>query len=101
MLDRDDSDMLPTASWFHAADRSLMCFYGGHRGGKFACPPGAAGYNVSISEQHARRRVRVLLDAGLLEQVHSRYMITDLGVEYIEGDIDQEQLEDLNPNTSG
>ncbi|MFC7193242.1 hypothetical protein ACFQL7_27935 [Halocatena marina] len=94
-----DDTMLPTASWFHAADRSLLRFYGEHSNGPFFCPPGAAGLNVSISKDHARRRAKVLTVAGLLERQGTNYRITDLGLRYVRGEMNQDDLEALAPNT--
>lgn len=90
-------DSLPLATWFHPADRALLRFYGGHLNGKFECPPSPAGRNVDISEVHARDRVRVLSDAGLLEQTQTSYQITDLGLQYVNGEMDREALEALDP----
>lgn len=98
MTFRVDGNMLPTASWFHAADRSLLRFYGGHNDGPFLCPPGAASQNVSISKDHARRRAKKLATAGLLEREDTNYRITDLGLRYVRGKIDNNELEALNPN---
>lgn len=97
MPSRADSDALPLASWFHSADRALLLFYGGHLDGKFECPPSPAGRNVDISEVHARDRVRVLSDAGLLEQAHTSYQITDLGLQYVRGEMSWEELKALDP----
>lgn len=98
MSSRAGMESLPTASWFHAADRSLLYFYGGHQDGKFECPPSPAARNISIAEGYARNRVRALAVAGLLEQVKTSYQITDLGLRYIRGEIDQDELETLDPN---
>lgn len=94
-----DRDALPLASWFHPADRALLRFYGEHSHGKFECPPSPAGRNVDISEVHARDRVRILSDAGLLEQTHTSYQITDLGLRYVRGEIEWEELEALDPTS--
>ncbi|WP_248911055.1 winged helix-turn-helix domain-containing protein [Halocatena marina] len=76
-----------------------MRFYGEHQHGKFECGPGAAGRNVSISEGHANRRIKVLTESGLLEQRNRTYIITDLGMRYVRGEMDEEELESLNPDT--
>lgn len=89
--------MLPTASWFHAADRSLLRFYGEHDAGPFLCPAGAAALNVSISRDHARRRTKVLTAAGLLERQGTNYRITDLGLRYVRGEMSKDELEALAP----
>lgn len=99
MSSKAGDDMLPTASWFHGADRSLMRFYGEHRGGPFLCPPGPAGKNISISVGHARRRTQILAEAGMLERVDTNYRITDLGLRYVHGKMDADELEALNPTT--
>jgi hypothetical protein len=96
---RADSESLPLASWFHPADRALLRFYGGHLDGKFECPPSPAGRNVDISDVHARERVRVLSAAGLLEQTQTSYQITDLGLRYVRGEMDWEELEALDPTS--
>jgi hypothetical protein len=95
---RFDGEMLPVASWFHSADRSLMRFYGGHTEGPFFCSAGDAGENVSISEDHARRRARKLTEAGLLEKSGVSYRTTELGMRYVRGEVDQDELEALNPD---
>lgn len=100
MSPKAGDNMLPTASWFHRADRSLMRFYGGHNDGAFLCPPGPAGQNVSISIGHARRRTKVLADAGMLERAGASYRITDLGLRYVDGDMSQDELESLNPDAN-
>lgn len=90
--------MLPTTSWFHSADRSILRFYSGHEDGAFYCPPGAVAKSIGISEGHARRRTKTLTEAGLLENEKVYYRITDLGMRYVEGEMDEEELETLNPD---
>lgn len=46
-----------------------------------------------------RRRVAVLLEAGLVDRdEEGYYTITETGMDLIEDDVSQEELEDLNPN---
>lgn len=96
-MPRADRDELPTASWFHEADKSLLYFYGGHIDGPFLCPPTPVAENISIHETHARNRVRTLTEAGMLEQQNTSYRITSLGRRYVEGRVDKAELESLAP----
>lgn len=77
-----------------------MRFYGGHREGPFFSTPRSASLSVSLSYEHTRRRTRTLAEAGLLEKHDTNYRITDLGLRYVNGEMDEEELEALNPDAA-
>lgn len=90
--------MIPNVSWMVSADWIILFFMSEHRW-RFAATPSVVAANCGISQSHANRRCKKLGDAGLLERLEDRgyYRISDAGMRYMLGELDQEDLEEMNP----
>lgn len=76
------------------ADDRILEFFEEHR---IAVPPSVLTYHLNYSKVHINNRMRKLADKGLLEKVDQErgfYAITDLGLEYLAGEVEAEELED-------
>lgn len=59
-----------------------------------------SGY-VRVSRQHISRRLRKLAEHGMLNHVgNGIYIMTEIGEEYLDGEIDANNLEESNGNGS-
>jgi len=57
--------------------------------------PSVVAANISYTNEYVSRRCRRLADAGLLQRVDSsNYRLTALGVRFLSGDMDSEELEE-------
>jgi predicted transcriptional regulator len=59
-------------------------------------PPAVVQHNIDFSITHVRRRMRKLEEEGLLEKADEEkgyYGITELGSEYLQGDLEADDLE--------
>jgi len=55
-----------------------------------------------ISRSHISRRMRVLRDHGMLNDLGGGvYMITELGEEYLDGEVNAEDIEEVENGESG
>lgn len=85
--------MRPRVSWMTHADDRILEFFKEHR---IALPPTAVAYNIDFSEAYIKARMGKLQDNDLLVKVDETkgyYEITNLGIAYLAGDIDVEELE--------
>lgn len=76
------------------ADDRILEFFEVHR---IALPPSVLTYHLDYSRTHINNRMRRLEEAGLLEsvpEVRGLYRITDLGIAYLAGEVNAEELED-------
>lgn len=91
--------MIPNVSWMVAADTLILFFLSEHRW-RFLVTPSMVATNVGMSTSHANRRLKILQDAGMVEQADDRgyYRITDLGERLILGQCTKEELEKLDPS---
>ena len=86
--------MRPRVEWMTQADERVLEFL--HEKDIVASPSVIAA-NIDYTGEYISRRCRKLTDAGLLQRVDaSNYRLTDLGEQFLEGEIDAEdiQLED-------
>lgn len=86
--------MLPQIDELVAADVAVLMYFGEHRW-RIAAPPATVEINTPISQSHANRRCKALTAAGLLELADERgyYRITNLGLKYLNGAADAEEIE--------
>lgn len=91
--------MIPEIDGLVAADVAVLLFYGEHRW-RIAAPPSTMAANTPVSQSHASRRCKALTRAGLLEIADDRgyYRITNLGIRYINGDMDDEHADIVREN---
>jgi len=58
--------------------------------------PAVIAVNLEYNRSWISRRISKLVDAGLVETINEGYYrITDLGRDYLEGEIDVKELEDV------
>jgi len=92
--------MLPQISWMVAADSLILWFLSTGSRWRIVVNPSTLAINCGLSQTHANRRIKLLEDAGMIEQVDDRgyYRIDDLGERFILGDCTKEELEKLSPS---
>lgn len=56
-------------------------------------PPKALYMNLDVGKNWVQKRLTVLLGSGLVERESSAYRITDLGLDYLHGEIDASELD--------
>lgn len=70
-------------------DRILYLFYDT----KMEMSPSVAADNISMDRKHVNERLQVLADHGLLKKPsRGRYYISDLGIDYVRGELDPGDL---------
>lgn len=91
--------MLPKVSWMVAADSLILWFLSSSARWRLVVTPSVVAINTGLSSSHANRRMNILEDGGLLEQVDERgyYRISDLGERFVLGDVTKEELEAKDP----
>lgn len=63
--------------------------------------PAVIAINLEYSRNWTSRRLSILADAGLIEQVEGAYYrITETGQDYLEGNLDGNELEEYGPSES-
>lgn len=63
--------------------------------------PAVLAINLEYSRNWISRRISILVDAGLVEQVDGAYYrITEKGLDYLAGNLDSGELEDCGPSKS-
>ena len=86
--------MRPLVSWMTKSDPAILEFFA-ETG--VAMPPAVVSYNIDgVSHPTVKRRLPVLVENELLEKVDDKrgyYRITDLGREYLAGELEAEDLE--------
>ena len=61
---------------------------------KMILSPSVIGKNIGRSREEVTRRLSVLVDYGLITRVdRGYYKITDLGEQYLEGELDTSEIE--------
>ena len=94
--------MYPRADWYQPVDTVILTFLSDHRF-RMVVPPIVIAINSGISATHANRRIKILHDAGLVEEPKPMgksgyYRITDLGERVALGAVDSEEIEELDPD---
>lgn len=86
--------MRPLVSWMTKSDPAILEIF---EEAGIAIPPAVAEFNLEgVSKSTITRRLPVLVDHGLLEQVDEErgyYRITDRGRAYLEGELESDDLE--------
>lgn len=82
--------MRPRIDWMTQADERVLEFL--HEKDIVASPTVIAA-NIDYTAEYISRRCRKLADAGLLQRVDpSNYRLTDLGRDFIDGDVDADEI---------
>lgn len=95
--------MLPRVEWMASADIPILLYLSEHRW-RVVAPPATVAVNTGLSNNHANRRLKILADAGLVEDVgpeigkSAYYRITGLGERVIMGQVPASELEGLDPS---
>ena len=86
--------MRPRVEWMTQADERILEFLAAK---EIAASPSVIAVNIDYTKEYISRRCNKLEDAGLLQRVEARhYRVTDLGEQYLDGDIDPNEIE--NPD---
>lgn len=63
--------------------------------------PSVIAANIDYTAEYLSRRCRKLADAGLLHRVDpSNYRITDFGEQYLEGEVDADEIPDVESSVT-
>jgi len=82
-------EMVERVSWFSPVDYEIFLFFEDH---DILVSPKIIAVNIGYDRQYAYKRLRVLSEAGLLEAEDGIYELTDLGREFLAGDLDENDL---------
>ena len=97
-LDKADK-MVERISWFAKIDYPLLGFVEDH---DILISPKVLAANIGYDRSYTGKRLRALRDAGLFEQHDDGlYELSDLGRQFLGGNLSQERIEALEPNTNG
>lgn len=86
--------MRPRVSWMTQGDDAILEFLYEK---DLAANPAVVAYNIDFSNGYVRRRMRKLLDEGLLNlenEEKAMYSVTEFGRQYLAGELDRDDLED-------
>jgi predicted transcriptional regulator len=89
MSDDKLREMVDRISWFSPVDYEILLFYDSHDIGLTAK---SLAYNIDYNRRYVNERMRVLEEAGLFENTDGIYELTDLGREFLAGDLDEDDL---------
>lgn len=102
MVGHDDAHLVyRRVSWMTRADEFILRLLCDHS--KIAMNPSTIAFNTEYSNSYAARRLRALSDHGLVENVGGNgpmFKITELGVRYVEGDAELDELEEKDSETA-
>lgn len=90
--------MRPRISWMTGADRFILQFLAGHEQPGFHAPPAVIASNIDYTPAHVRKRLAVLTDAGLTENIDEArgyYTLTERGERYLSGDLTADEADEL------
>lgn len=87
--------MVQRVEWFAKSDYPLLSFFEDH---DIQVSPKVVGENLDYHPGYIGRRLRALRDAGLLDQHDSGlYELSDLGRQFLAGEVSAEEIEALDP----
>ncbi|WP_114579156.1 phage repressor protein [Saliphagus sp. LR7] len=89
--------MVQRVEWFAKSDYPLLSFFEEY---DIQISPKVAGENLDYHPGYIGRRLRALRDAGLLDQHdNGLYELSDLGREFLDGELSQDEIEALDPDS--
>lgn len=89
-------EMVDRVSWFSTIDFHIFGFFEDH---DIQVPPKVLGENIGYHPAYVGRRLRTFRDIGLLDQNDNQYYeLSDLGREFLAGDLAREEVEALDPD---
>jgi len=88
--------MVDAVEWFAKVDYPIMGFFESH---DIQASPSVIAWNIGYDNDYVGRRLRALSTAGFLNRIdEGRYELSDLGREFLAGDLDADEVEDLDPD---
>lgn len=96
----DEADkMVERISWFAKIDYPLLGFVEDH---DILISPKVLAANIGYDRSYTGKRLRALRDAGLFEQHNNGlYELSDLGRQFLAGELSDEEIETLDPDVEG
>jgi predicted transcriptional regulator len=88
--------MVERISWFSMIDYQIFEFYQRH---DIRVSPSVLADNIDYHPEYTGSRLRILRNAGLLNQTEKGYYrLSDLGREFLAGDLPVEEIEERDPD---
>lgn len=88
--------MVQHVSWFVKVDYPVVGFFETY---DILVSPKVVSGNIDYDRSYVGKRLRALRDAGLLVQhENGLYELSDLGREFLAGDLSREEVEALDPD---
>ncbi|QIB79473.1 MarR family transcriptional regulator [Haloferax volcanii] len=82
-------EMVERISWFSPVDYEILMFYEKYDIGLTAK---SLAYNIGYNRKYVNDRMRVLEDAGLFLNENGIYALSELGREFLTGNVDEDEL---------
>lgn len=88
--------MVERISWFSTIDYQIFEFYKMH---DISVSPSVLADNIDYHPEYTGSRLRLLRKSGLLNQTEKGYYeLSDLGREFLAGDLPVDEVEELGPD---
>ncbi|WP_336364885.1 phage repressor protein [Halalkalicoccus salilacus] len=88
--------MVERISWFSTIDYQIFEFYQIH---DITVSPSVLADNIDYHPEYTGSRLRLLRKSGLLNQTEKGYYeLSDLGREFLAGDLPVDEVEELGPD---
>ncbi|RDZ43428.1 phage repressor protein [Haloferax sp. Atlit-19N] len=84
--------MVERVSWFSPVDYEILLFFEEH---DIGVSPKIMAFNIDYDRQYVYKRLRSLVDAGLLASEEGVYQLTDFGRDFLAGRVDADDVEAL------
>lgn len=90
-------EKMKRVAWFSKSDYEIMAFFEEYN---LEVSPKVLAANLDYHPSYMGRRLRALRDAGLLRQHNNGlYAPSDLGQEFLAGNLSGEEVEELDPSS--
>lgn len=87
--------MVERVEWMSPVHYEVLYFFDEH---DIVISPRDLALNIDYTRKYIGQECRKLADAGLLENDDGKFSLSDLGREFLAGDLDADEVEDLDPD---
>lgn len=89
MADDTLREMVERVSWFRPVDYEILLFFENH---DIICDALTVAANIDYDRQYVNKRMRAMQKAGIFENYDGLYELSDLGHEFLAGNVDSDEL---------